>query len=223
LNAMANHGFIPRDGQKVTATDIYYGLKECYGLNTMFAAFLSYFGYLALSKFGRAISLYEIGRHNKVEHNASLVHRNTPKGGEYAPTQVDTSLVDALLNDIRPTAEEVDAKKAEGQKAAFILDMEDVARARVRREREAGPLNKLQARIARGEIAIALAVFEATEGGKSGIPADFLRVWIEDERLPEGWEPTRTTGFFDMFSRDNHILKLVKEIRREESDGKKFD
>lgn len=217
-----------RDGQNVRATDVYHGLRKCYGLNVIFAAFLSYGGYLALSKFGRAIALYEIGRHNKIEHDASLVHHNTPKGEEYAPIQIDHGLVDALFNvkDIRPTAEEVDAKKADGEEVTFLLGLEDIARARVRREKEAGPLNEIQARVARGEIAIAHSVFGTTVGEKTGIPADLLRTWIEDERLPDWWKPTHSTGYFDMSSRGSKILQLVKQIRAEELDdhhGKKHD
>jgi hypothetical protein len=214
---MANHGYIPRDGQNVTASDIHHGLQKCYGLNNFFAAFLSYGGYLAVSKLGKAIPLYEIGRHNRVEHDASLVHHNTPKGEEYAPIQIDNGLVDAMFRDIRPTAEEVDVMKAQGEEGAFLLGLEDVARVRVRREKDAGPLNRVQARVARGEIAIAHKVFGTTVGGKMGIPADLLRTWIQEERLPDGWKPTHPTGFFDMLSGDNQILQFVNQIRAEES------
>lgn len=205
----------PRDGQNVTATDVYHGLQKCYGLNTIFAAFLSYGGFLAVSRFGRAIPLYEIGRHNRVEHDASLVHHNSPNGEDYAPIQIDAALVDALFRDIRPTAEEVDVQRSKGEEAAYLFGMEDAARARVRREKEAGPLNVIQARVARGEIAIALKVFGTTVGAKTGVPAGLLRTWIQEERLPDGWEPTHRTGFFDMVSVGNEILRLVNEIRAE--------
>jgi len=142
-------------------------------------------------------------------------------GEEYAPIQIDHALVDALFKDIRPIAEEVDAKKAKGEEAALLLGLEDIARARVRREKEAGPLNKMQARVARGEIAIAHKVFESTMGEKTGIPADLLRSWIGDERLPDWWKPPHSTGFFDMLSMDSKILRLVERMRAEESDGKK--
>lgn len=174
-----------------------------------------------MSRLGKAIPLYELGRHNRVEHNASLVHHNTPQGEEYAPIQIDNGLVDALFNDIRPTAKEVDAMKAKGEERAFLLGLEDIARARVRSEKEMGPLGRVQARVARGEIAIAYKVFGVTVGGKTGIPADLLRTWIQDERLPDGWRPTHSTGLFDMLSGDSHILRFVKAIRAEESGSDK--
>jgi hypothetical protein len=174
-----------------------------------------------LWKLGRRISLVEIGRHNRIEHDASLVHHNTAKGQKYAPIEVDPALVDALFKDIRPTAEEVDAKKAKGEEAAFQLGLEDIARARVRREKEAGPLGRLQARIARGEIAIAFSVFGTTIGEKMGIPGDILRGWIEDERLPDGWKPTRSTGYLDMVSNGNKILELASKIREGELSKKR--
>jgi hypothetical protein len=187
----------------------------------VFAAFLSYGGYLALFKLGRGISLYEIGIHSAVEHDASLVHHNTPKGEKYAPIQVDHALVDALFEDIRPTSVEVDAKKARGEEAAFLFGLEDTARARYRREKEAGPLSKIQARIARGEMGIAFGVFGTTIGEKMGIPADLFRNWIQEERLPEGWKPTRKTGYFDMFTNGEIIRRFVDGIRAEESAGNK--
>ncbi len=131
--------------------------------------------------------------------------------------------MDALFEDIRPTSEEVDAKKAKGEEAAFLLGLEDIARARIRREKEAGPISKLQARIARGEMAIAFGVFATTVGDKLGIPADFLRTWILDERLPDGWKPTHKTGYFDMFMRGEQIKGFVEKARAEESAGSSND
>jgi len=128
---------------------------------------------------------------------------------------VDPTLVDALFRDIRPTVEEVDARKAKGEESAFLFGLEDIARVRVRREKEAGPLNRLQARVARGEIAIAYSVFGTTVGEKTGIPADVMRGWIRDERLPDNWRPTRLTGYSEMFNYGNKILELAEKIREE--------
>lgn len=185
------------------------------------AAFLSYGGYLALSELGRGIPLYEIGRHNRIEHNASLVHHNTPEGEKYAPIAIDPALVDDLVKDIRPTAEEVNVKKTNGEEAAFLLGLEDVARARIRREKEAGPLNRIQARVARGEMAIALGFFGTTIGEKTGIQADLFRTWIQNERLPDGWKPSHSTGLVETLTNENKIRQLVNKIRAEESAGKK--
>lgn len=131
--------------------------------------------------------------------------------------------MDALFEDIKPTPEEVDAKKAKGEEAAFMLGLEDIARARVRREKEAGPLGRLQARIARGEIAIAFGVFATTIGDKVGIPADFLRTWILDERLPDGWKPTHKTGYFDMFRGGDQIKQFVEKTRAAEESADSND
>lgn len=165
--------------------------------------------------------MYEIGRHNKVEHDASLVHHNTPKGEKYAPIQVDPALVDALFKDIRPTSEEVDAKKAKGEEAAYLVGLEDIARAQFRRENEAGPLTRIHATVARGEMAIAFGIFRTTVGEKMGIPADTLRNWIQDERLPDGWKPTHTTGYLDMFRNGDKIKQFVDRMRA--GDNKKLD
>jgi len=124
--------------------------------------------------------------------------------------------VDALFEDIRPTQKEVDARKKTGEEAAFQLGLEDIARARVRREREAGPLGMFRARIARGEMGLTFGIFAMTLGDKMGIPADFLRTWIQDERLPDGWKPTHKTGYSDMSTRGDQIKRFMEKMRAEE-------
>ena len=192
--------------------DIVYGLKACYGLSTFCAMFLSFGGYILLRKF-RRIDLHEIGKHNAVEHNASLVHHDIPEGQTYAPTEIDHSLVDLLVSDVKPSSAEI--KDSPDPTAKFLMNYEDVARARIRREAECKPLDGVHAEIARGEMAIILGVWEVKTKNKVGIPVDYLKRWIGEERLPDGWKPDHSQGLLDVIYRSSQIRKAMEQMRKE--------
>lgn len=214
INTMANHGYIARDGKNVGAMDLVRGLTACYGLSTFCAMFLSYGGFLMLGKFGR-LDLFEIGKHGAIEHNASLVHHDTPKGQIYAPIKIHPPLVDALVSDVKPSPAEIE--KSSNPSAKFLMNYEDVARARVRREAECGPIDALHQEVARGEMAIILGVWEVKTKDKVGIPVDYLKRWIGEERLPDGWKPDHTQGLFNVVKRSSEIRSAMARIRKEQS------
>jgi len=210
LNTMANHGYIARNGKDLSAMDIVRGLKACYGLSTICAMFLSFVGYLALWKF-RRISLHEIGKHNAIEHDARLVHHDTPEGQSFAPIEIDHSFVDALVSDVKPSSAEVE--ESSDPNAKFLMNFVDVARARVRREAECKPLDGVHAEIARGEMAIILGVWEVKTKDKVGIPMDYFKRWIGEERLPDGWKPDHSQGLLNVISRSSQIRDAMKVLR----------
>ena len=195
--------------------DFVYALKSGYHLSTIFAWFLTIGGFILLQQFGR-ISLGDLARHNHIEHDASLVHHNTELEAEYAPCEVDDALVDALCSDARPSGDK-----------GLRMNAEDVARARIRRENESPVLNFLRAEIARGEMAIALGVFGGKNGSHDGVPIEWLKEWIQYERLPRGWKYTHTQGFLESAKAATDIRNAMKRLRLEmdvtdEKDGKAF-
>jgi len=222
LNALANHGYLPRDGKNLAPWDIASALQMGYGLSTPLATFLSYGTFIAISPFSR-ISLAELSKHNVIEHDASILHDDTPVGQDMASIDINSALVKALINDIKPTAEEVEAKKALGEEAGFLMGIEDAARARIRREKECRPLSRIRQRVARGELSLFLGVFSTTVGDKTGVPVELLRTWFQDEKLPENWKPDHVEGFLDMFKRGNKMLGYVTKFRAEEEEAKKVD
>ncbi|KAF9480731.1 Cloroperoxidase [Pholiota conissans] len=211
LNVMANHGYISRDGKNLSAGDITRGLKECYGLSSPLAYFLAYVGFMIIRKFARRVSLFEIGKHNAVEHDASLVHHDTPQGSKYAPIEIDQKLVDDLIDDVRPTHKDFADAAEPGER--FLLNFEDVARARVRREAECRPIDSVHAEIARGEMAIILGVWDVKGKQKSGIPVDYFRRWISEERMPDGWKPDHVQSLRDVVARSKQIRTHVAFLR----------
>ncbi|KAJ4481883.1 Chloroperoxidase [Lentinula aciculospora] len=126
LNSMANHGFIPRDGRNLTFFNLFHGLKACYGLSSALTLVLVTGGFLLIRRSpihipflsnlalfraknpdgsispGGVIDLHLIGLHNGVEHDASLVHLNTPEDRKYGPVEIQEQWVPMLVGDIQP-------------------------------------------------------------------------------------------------------------------------
>ena len=166
-----------------------------------------------LRKF-RRISLHDIGKHNAVEHNASLVHHDIAQGQTYAPIVIDHSLVDVLISDVKPSLAEIE--KSPDPTAKFLMNYEDVARARVRREAECNSIDGLHSEIARGEMAIILGVWEVKTKDKVGIPVDYLKRWIAEERLPDGWKPDHTQGLLDVVKRSSQIRNAMDQMKKKQ-------
>ncbi|KAG9219649.1 hypothetical protein CCMSSC00406_0006029 [Pleurotus cornucopiae] len=84
LNTMANHGYINRSGKNLTAAALSAALQKCYNLSLPLAIVLSYGGFILLHRYNflRGIDLKEVGKHGFVEHDASLVHRDTILGDD---------------------------------------------------------------------------------------------------------------------------------------------
>lgn len=203
LNTLANHGYLPRDGKQLTAPILIHALQEGYGLSTPLAYLLVHGGIFLLGQQG-AFGLDDLARHNRIEHDASLVHDDTKDRDEYAPISPSSTLVKNLL-----------AQAEDGR----VLTVEDVARARVERESQCQVLNSLHAEIARGEMAIALGLFGQENADHQGVPLGLLREWLAEERLPEGWKPTHTQGLLQTIHTAREIRDLMTTLKHEEVAG----
>ena len=190
---------------------------EGYNLSLPLAVFLAILGFFLLRRVTN-VSLEEIGRHRMIEHDASLVHADTPPGVALAPAKVQKYLVELLLNDAY--TEDFDAAGGDYPRPALITES-TVARARIRREKESKPLDGLHAEIARGEMGIILGVMEKREGNEVGVPVEWMRQWIGKERMPTGWQPTHTQGLLDTLRRSKAIGAAMEELRKAEGEGKK--
>ena len=159
-----------------------------------------------------------------IEHDASLVHADTPPGEALAPTPVQMYLVELLLNDAYTEAGGGKHIKEDfngaGARPAWITPS-TVARARIRREKESKQLDGFHAEIARGEMGIILGVMEKREGNDVGVPVEWMRQWIGEERMPIGWQPTHTQGFLDTVKRSKAIRVAMEELRKDEGKGRR--
>lgn len=165
----------------------------------------------------RPLDLYEIGKHNVIEHDASLVHHDTPAGEEFAPIKIDQTLVTELINDAKNGKNETAG--AETGERPSLMNAIDVARSRIRREKLSNPLDSVHAEIARGEMAIILGVWETKSKDKVGVPTEWMRRWIGHEQLPDGWKPTHKQGLLDTVKRAKEIRTAMEEMRKVEADA----
>ncbi|KAF8838166.1 Cloroperoxidase [Paxillus ammoniavirescens] len=199
LNTLANHGYLPRNGKNVGVFDIIRALKEGYQLSTVLAYILSFGGLFILAQF-RKMSLLDLSRHNLIEHDASLFHMDAHNDDEYAPAEVSDSLANVSL-------------KEGGRYQEGRMTLEDVANIRVKREEECKPLDGVHAEIARGEMAIAIGILGGKDAAKSGLDLDVLRLWVEDERLPDGWKPDHTQGLYQTYKMTTVVRDRMKALK----------
>jgi hypothetical protein len=201
LNTLANHGYLPHDGKDISRHTMISALQQGYHLSYILAWFITTGGYLLTGQFSH-MSLYDLCRHNGIEHNASLAHGDTKPGDEYAPPEIDWKLFDRMC----------DCTADKGR----TLTAADVARARVNREC-ASFTDSLHAEIARGEIGLILDIFG---GGpqKREVDLDMLRTWWSQERFPDGWCPGRTQSFADTMLCSQTVKMHMQAIRENRPD-----
>ncbi|KAJ8519978.1 heme-thiolate peroxidase [Pleurotus djamor] len=199
LNALANHGYLPHSGRGISHSDLFNGLRDGYGLTYPLASILT-FGTYALLRQVPPLSLTDISRVRGVEHNCSLVHDDVPRGGEYPASTPNACLLNKLVHDSRNS---------------LTLDIEGIARARVRREASFEyrannlTLDALHAEIARGEMALVLGIL----GDGQEIPLATLRRFFEDERLPDNWAPKHSQGLLRTAFTAQKIKRSMKKLR----------
>ncbi|KZT13308.1 Cloroperoxidase, partial [Laetiporus sulphureus 93-53] len=214
LNTLANHGYLPRDGKCITPQVLMHALEKGYNLSGPLAWVLVRGGFYLLGQRRERICLRDLARHNCIEHNASLIHRDAHERDEYAPIRNHLEMMDLLLSH---------------SKDGVLMTTDDVARARVHRELEyENAMDRLHAEIARGEMAIVKRVLGIKPKPQTaplpGVPNDILRTWMLEERLPDDWRPYHKTGLLHVIRTSNHLRHSmettekeldVNEIRRE--------
>lgn len=186
----------PHDGRDITREQLYAALRspETYHVSETMGDVLVHGGFSLMHKtFSHTLSLHDLAQHGLIEHDASLVHKDVARGHKYAPTRCDTALLDELLK-------------------GGSLTLKKVADRRVQLE-EATPLDAVHQEIARGEWALVLDIFGREHGGECS--ADLLRVWLKEERFPEGWRPSHEQGFLATVSMATHIRNEMTKCRND--------
>jgi hypothetical protein len=191
-------------------------LRQGYGLTRPLAIFLSLGTFVLLRKWPKPIDLNELAEHNRIEHDASLIHPDTNRGETFAPIHINQRMLNECMRWITTRPAEGSAAKQE----VDVIRAEDVARARINREKRSMPLDGTHAEIARGEMAIALLVFDNPSslfrGAISGVPKEWLKEWLSLERMPQGgiWRPTnKRAGLFATVRMSKNIRTSMQEQR----------
>ena len=146
------------------------------------------------------MSLADLARHNLIEHDASLFHLDVHNEDEYAPTAVSDSLLQAAIEE-------------GGRYQPGRMTLEDIANIRVKREAESRPLDGMHAEIARGEMAVAIGVLGGENAAADGVDMDVLRLWVQQERLPDGWKPNHTLGLYQTYRMATVLRERMKAMK----------
>lgn len=166
----SNLAYSPHSGRNLTPLQLIRSIHELYGLSYPLATLLTLGGILVCGRWGK-LDLESLAKHNRIEHDASLVHQDARDGDN---KNVCPYLVGELL-----------AQSSNGR----ALSWADYARARARREQAASkPLDSLHSNISRGESVMSVMVM----GDGKEVPLDVAKTWYGEEKLPAGWMPRGT-------------------------------
>ncbi|KAI0036738.1 Cloroperoxidase, partial [Vararia minispora EC-137] len=173
LNALANHGYLPRSGNHVTVPQLVKAMHAVYRVTVPLGTLLAVIG-AWLCGTGWSLDLHDLAEHNKIEHDGSLTHADARPGAEYAPVKPDQDLLKQMLT-LAP--------------GSGHITLQDLIHYRVRRDATLPrPLSSFHKGIAFGEIAFTLELFGDDDGH---IPKDMLEQFFAEERLPHGWTGPR--------------------------------
>jgi len=193
LNALSNHGYLPRDGRRIGMGQLVGSLREVYNLSYPLAIILATVGMVFCGKWWSLpwkIDLHDLAQHNRIEHDCSLTHPDAAQGAKYAPNHVSFTLLERLL----------DVGKADH------LHMNDFIAARIKRALDdPKPLDAVHKEIAHGEAALTMLVLGTKPVGdpdsKIAVPRNFIYQWFGEDRLPDGWSrPSKQIGLRETVS-----------------------
>ncbi|KAG1751766.1 Chloroperoxidase [Suillus lakei] len=194
LNALANHGYLPRNGQNIGLWHLICAVQEVYNLSFILAALLAMTGIL-LCGHAFCLDLDALAIHNKIEHDASLVHANA-SGQQRAPTKVDPELLKSFLSYADPRRG---------------MSLYDLAQVRISREAQLShPLDLIHSQIGAGEAALCWLLLKEDSGR---IPSSTLLQWYGEERLPDNWaRPRHVIGLLNARAKAVEVANIMSSL-----------
>ncbi|OCL12717.1 Cloroperoxidase [Glonium stellatum] len=212
INALANHGILPRDGKAITKEMAVTALTTAINLDKNIASMFAAGGVASNpDKSTHSFNLDHVSKHNFIEHDCSLAHE-------------DVAFGDAAKFD--------EATWKNGVLAVYagkeMTDYESASRARHERFMTAKEKHKKEGKVftfgikenflSYGETALYLNLL-----GKDGVaPVDWVRIFFEQERLPynEGWrtpaEPISQAmmnkALFNLVTANKHKASEAREV-----------
>jgi hypothetical protein len=229
----------PHSGKELTFWQVVKAIRTVYNLGLPVALLLTIGGFaLCGHRMRTRLDLHELAKHNKIEHNGSLAHDDVPDGEKCAPWSHDPDLLDAFLRqgEDRTLHEDGNDKavvtngngNANGNDTGSTnastqatdlpkcpMTLEDILASRLRRLSQiplqtsrTPPLSKFHRTIMNGESALILLTFGDKEGK---ISREQLRIWFEEERLPDGWKED-VSGVKVGFGRMNSIAGRLNKM-----------
>ncbi|THH09015.1 heme-thiolate peroxidase [Phellinidium pouzarii] len=194
LNALSNHGILPRDGRDISYREMGEAIRNTYNFAPTFCLFVpSYMaGLLTRNSKKDTINLADISVHNGIEHDASLTRHDSLLQPDQSKPALD--LIDDLLS------------SATGPNNT--LTTHDLSVVSGRRRREARATNS----------SFTLSTFHKVFGSSNsstmltifGGRVDDLQVMLKEERIPDGWESRIRDPFGLTFAAFNRTVFRVE-------------
>ncbi|KAI5119579.1 hypothetical protein M0805_006464 [Coniferiporia weirii] len=195
LNSLANHSYIPHSGHSIPFFVLIKAMRTVYNVSLPLAFLLTVGGFLMCGHFTGSgfstrleLSLHDLSRHGRIEHDGSLGHADAEPGEIFAPSEPDPARLNGLLN------EGIVSGKSSAN--SDTLSFFDLAKERFLRDRALNrPLGAFHAEITRGEVALIILTLGLNVGGPHAssnfetcaVPRDRIAQWFGEERLPVGY------------------------------------
>jgi len=204
LNALANHGILPRDGRDIPYTVMSKTVRDVYNFSPSFSYFVPWFtaNLLTRSYSRDTFDLSDLNVHNGIEHDASLLRHDIFHQPDQSKPALD--LIDELLS------------SATGPNNTITPHDLSVFSSKRRREARANngqfTLSTFSKIFGSSNSSTLLTIF----GGR----VDDLTVVLKEERLPDNWEPRIRNPFGLTIAAFNRTVFRV-ELGIDESTGDK--
>jgi len=203
LNALANHGILPRDGRNISFKEMNKAVRESFNFAPSFCYFVPKY---AANMLGKSydhdrFDLEEISKHDGIEHDGSLTRL------DYV---FDRDQGKPHLPYVRELLDSASGKDKEGN---VLLTGGDLARYCAKRRAESRASNPsyslslIHRMFSSSNNCTLLTIF----GGRY----KDVEILLTEERLPEGWEP-RVRKFYGLTIAAFNTVVLPVELRTNE-------
>jgi len=178
LNAMANHGILPRDGRNIPVDVLAKTIQQTFNTGWTFPASVM----KAIEKqFGRKVfNLDDLCSHNIIEHDGSLLRDDA----HFQPNQADPSL---HLDQIRKLLTAVRQSPTGTLTPSLLSDISSIRRLQSKQQNRWFYLTGGHKFFASANCTVMMECM--------GKDYDTLKPFLEEERIPDGWEPINRSRF----------------------------
>jgi len=169
LNALANHGILPRDGRNLHKKEISIAIQNTFNTGWTFP----YMVLEAISEqYGRTVfELDDLNAHNIIEHDASLIRHDTKFQPDQSKPSID--LIEKLLSLIRKNGDELTP--------AILSHVSSIRRIQSKQQNRHFYMSGGHKFFGSANCTVMRYLI--------GTDSKTLKVFLEEERIPDGWEP----------------------------------
>ena len=239
INALANHGYLPRDGRNVVASDLMSGMKEA-GISYAFRAILAYPCFLEYkppkvvaaqpplslwkklwllftNPYALFFGNFALRNHNQFDSSGNkcinLDQMNIHGAIEHDISLSRRDIAEGDNHSPDPQLiEEMLGSSSDGGKTLSLEDFCTLQRRRIHEQLESNPSLEYgppEHNIASGQILMMLKAF----GDGQKVPCKYMRALYKEERLPvkEGWKKKWwwPVGFVEIATGLGKVQKLI--------------